>query len=37
MKTKLHYIIMLFCLIVSAGCSDDYDDSKLWATRYVIL
>lgn len=21
---------MLFCLIVSAGCSDDYDDSKLW-------
>lgn len=30
MKTKLHYIIMLFCLIVSAGCSDDYDDSKLW-------
>lgn len=30
MKTKLYYIIMLFCLIVSAGCSDDYDDSKLW-------
>ena len=30
MKAKLHHIIMLFCLIVSAGCSDDYDDSKLW-------
>lgn len=30
MKIRLLHIVILFCLTISAGCSDDYDDSKLW-------
>lgn len=30
MKIRLLHIVILSCLTISAGCSDDYDDSKLW-------
>lgn len=30
MKTKLQYFLLSLCLVFNIGCSDDYDDSKLW-------
>lgn len=30
MKTTLQYFLLSLCLVFNIGCSDDYDDSKLW-------
>lgn len=30
MKTKLQYFLLSLCLVFNIGCSDDYDDSKVW-------
>ena len=30
MKTKLQIICLLIAFALTSGCSDSYDDSKLW-------
>lgn len=30
MNAKLYSLFLLICLIICLGCSNDYDDSKLW-------